>query len=162
MSRVDCSGTPQHPHSPTPRNGIDNRPIHRGWEFAYSWFEVGVEEIVGVEGVVEVAEVVGEGVGLGSGEELVAFEVFVELAVAVDEAEGVTHLVEDGGEEVVFTCGCAVGSCGEVGSSSGAKFTVILWGGVDEPADSVGIVVDGDGGGVGATILVVSGDGGFC
>ena len=38
---------------------------------------------------------------------------------------------------------------------------MILWGGVDEPADSVGIVVDADGGFVGATIGVVSGDGGF-
>ena len=43
------------------------------------------------------AEVGGEGVGLGSGEELVAFHLLVELAVTVDEAEGVSHLVEDGG-----------------------------------------------------------------
>ena len=43
--------------SPIPSNGINNRPIHRGWEFADAWFEVGVEEVVGVEGVVEVAEV---------------------------------------------------------------------------------------------------------
>ena len=107
------------------------------------------------------AEIVGEGIGLGSGEELVAFEVFVELVVAVDEAEGVSHLVEDGGEEVVFAGGCAVGICGEVGSGSGGKFTIILWGGVDEPADSVGIVVDADGGGVGATEVVIACYGGF-
>ena len=97
---------------------------------------------------------------MGSGEELVAFDVFVELVVAIDEAEGVPHLMEDGGEEVVFASGCAVGICGEVGSGCGAKFTIILWGGVDEPADSVSVVVDADGGGVGATVAVVSGDGG--
>ena len=96
MGGVD-SRTPQHPYSPTPRDGINNCPIHRGWEFTDAWFEVGVEEVVGVEGVVEVAEVGGEGVGLGSGEELVAFHLLVELAVTVDEAEGVSHLVEDGG-----------------------------------------------------------------
>jgi hypothetical protein len=45
------------PNTPTPSNGINNRPIHRRWEFADAWFEVGVEEVVGVEGVVEVAEV---------------------------------------------------------------------------------------------------------
>ena len=91
---------------------------------------------------------------------MVAFYVFVELAVAVDEAEGVTHLVEDGGEEVVFTGGWAVGSGGEVRACS-LKLTIILWGGVDEPANSVGIVVNADGGFVGATVGVVSGDGGF-
>ena len=97
---------------------------------------------------------------MGSGVELVSFDVVVELVVAVDEALSVSHLVEDGGEEVVFTGGWAVGGGGEVGACS-LKLTIILWGGVDEPADSVGIVVDADGGFVGATIGVVSGDGGF-
>jgi hypothetical protein len=41
------------------------------------------------------------------------------------------------------------------------EFTIILWCGVEEPADSVGIVVDGDGGSVGATVGVVAGDGAF-
>ena len=141
-------------------DGVDNRPIHSGWEFADAWFEGGVEEVVGVEGVVEVAEVGGEGVGLVSGEELIAFDVVVELAVAVDETEGVPHFVEDGGEEVVFTSGCAVGSGGEVRTCS-LKLAIILWGGVDEPADSIGISVDANGGFVGATVGVVSGDGGF-
>ena len=153
-------GTARYLITDTRINGIDNHPIHCGWEFAYSWFEVGVEEVVGVEGVVEVAEVVGEGVGLASGGELATFDILVELAVAVDEAEGVSHLMEDGGEEVVFTSGWAVGSGGEVGSGSG-EFGVVLWCAVDEPADSVGIVVDADGGGVGATVAVVSADGGF-
>jgi hypothetical protein len=31
------------------------------------------------------------------GVELATFDVLVELAVAVDEAEGVSHLVQDGG-----------------------------------------------------------------
>ena len=138
-------------------DGVDNRPVYCGWEFADTWFEVGVEEVVGVESVVEVAEVGGEGVGLGSGEELVACDVVVELVVAVDEAEGVSHLVEDGGEEVVFTGGWAVGSGGEVRACS-LKLTIILWCGVDEPTDPVGIVVDADGGFVGTTKMVVSGD----
>ena len=81
--------------------------------------------------------------------------------VAVHEAEGVPHFVENGSEEVVFTGGLAVGIGGEVGSGSCGKFTIILWGAVEEPADSVGIVVDADGGGVGATVLVISGNGGF-
>jgi hypothetical protein len=89
------------------------------------------------------------------GVELATFDVLVELAVSVDEAESMSHLVEDGGEEVVFTGGCAVGSGLEVVVCSG-EFTRIPWGGVDEPADSVGIVVDADGGGVGTTELVVA------
>ncbi len=94
------------------------------------------------------------------GVELATCDVLVELVVAVDEAEGVSHLVEDGGKEVVFTGGCAVGGGLEIVVYSG-EFAIILWGGIDEPADSVGIVVDADGGGVGATELVVACDGGF-
>jgi hypothetical protein len=96
----------------------------------------------------------------GVGVELATFDVSVELVVAVDEAEGMTHLVQDCGEEVVFIGGLAVGGGLEVGVCSG-EFVIVLWGGVEEPADSVGIVVDGDGGGVGATELVVACDGGF-
>ena len=92
--------------------------------------------------------------------ELATFDVLVELAVAVDEAEGVPHLVEDGGEEVVFTGGWAVGGGLEIVFCS-SEFTRILWCGVDEPADSVGIGIDADGGFVGATAGVISGDGGF-
>jgi hypothetical protein len=86
--------------------------------------------------------------------------VLVEFAVAVDDAEGVPHFVEDGGEEVVFTGGWAVGGGLEVGVCSG-EFGIILWGSVDEPADSVGIVVDGDGGGFGGAVGVVADDGAF-
>ncbi len=96
----------------------------------------------------------------GIGVELATFDVLVELVVAVDEAEGVPHLVEDGGEEVVFTSGCAVGGGLEVVVYSG-ELAIIPWCGVEEPADSVGIVVDTDGGGVGATELVVACDGCF-
>ena len=96
----------------------------------------------------------------GVGVKLATFNVLVELAVAVDEAEGVTHLVENCREEVVLTGGWAVGGGLEVGVCSG-EFAIVLWGAVDEPADSVGIVVDADGGGVGATELVVACDGGF-
>jgi hypothetical protein len=96
----------------------------------------------------------------GVGVELATFGVLVELVVAVDEALSVSHLVEDGGEEVVFTGGWAVRGGLEVGVCSG-EFAIVLWGGVDEPADSVGIVVDGDGGGVGATVGVVACDGCF-
>jgi hypothetical protein len=103
----------------------------------------------------------------GIGVELATFDVLVELAVAVDEAEGVSHLVQECCEKVVFTGGCAVRICDVIVSQSPShpvawsEFTRIPWGGVDEPADSVGIVVDADGGGVGATILVVACDGGF-
>ena len=119
-------------------------------------------------GGVEVGAVGGEVSGEGVGDEFLAFDVFVEFAVAVDDAEGVSHLVEDGGEEVVFTVGFAISGGLEILPYSptpqhpnSLKLTIILWGGVDEPANGVGIVVDGDGGGVGATELVVSGDGGF-
>jgi hypothetical protein len=88
------------------------------------------------------------------------FDVLVEFAVAVDDAKGVSHLVEDGGEEVVFTGGCAVGGGLEVVVCSG-EFAIVLWCGVDEPANSVGIVVDADGGFVGATKLVVACNAGF-
>ena len=54
----------------------------------------------------------------------------------------------------------AVGIGGEVVFDS-SVFGVVLGGGVDEPTDSVGIGVDTDGGGVGTTVGVVSGDGGF-
>lgn len=56
--------------------------------------------------------------------------------------------MQDGGEEVVFAGGWAVGGGLEVGVCSG-EFAIILWCAVDEPANSVGIVVDGDGGGWG-------------
>lgn len=92
--------------------------------------------------------------------ELATFDVLVELAVAVDEAEGVSHLMQYGGEEVVFAGGWAVGGGLEVVVCSG-EFAIIRWCGVEEPADSVGIVVDADGGGVGATEFVVACDGGF-
>lgn len=94
------------------------------------------------------------------GVELATFDVLVELAVAVDKAEGVPHLVEDGGEEVVFTGGCAIWGGLEVVVYSG-EFAIVLWGGVYEPADSVCVIIDADGGGVGGAIVVVAGDGGF-
>jgi hypothetical protein len=99
----------------------------------------------------------------GCGHKFVVSDIFIELAVAVDDAEGVPHLVEDGGEEVVFTIGLAVGVGGKIVSSrSSTEFAVILWCAVDEPADSVAVIVEGDGGGVGAVEGVVSVDGGFC
>jgi hypothetical protein len=90
----------------------------------------------------------------------VVSDIFVEFAVAVDDAEGVPHLVEDGGEEVVFSIGLAVRRSLEILPYS-LKLTIILWSAVKEPADSISVVVDADGGGVGATVLFVSGDGGF-
>jgi hypothetical protein len=102
------------------------------------------------------SEICGEGVG----DELTTFHIFIEFAVAVNDAEGVSHLMQDGGEEVVFTSGWAVGGGLEVVVYSG-EFVIILWGGVDEPADGVGIVIDGDGGGFGGAVGVVAGDGAF-
>jgi hypothetical protein len=83
--------------------------------------------------------------------------VLVEFAVAVDDTEGVPHFVQNGGEEVVFASGCAVGGGLEVVVYT-SEFTRIPWCGIEEPADSVGIVVDGDGGGFGSTVGVVAGD----
>jgi hypothetical protein len=90
--------------------------------------------------------------------------VFVEFAVAVDDAEGVSHFVEDGGEKIVFTSGWAVGICDVIFSQSPSRhvslseFTRIPRCAVEEPADSVGIVVDGDGGGFGGAVGVVAGN----
>jgi hypothetical protein len=53
---------------------------------------------------------------------LTTFDVCVEFAVAVDDAFSVPHFMEDGGEEVVFTGGCAVGDGLEVVVYSG-EFT---------------------------------------
>ncbi len=41
------------------------------------------------------------------------------------------------------------------------EFAVVLWGGVDVPADAVGVVVDEEGATVGTTKGVELGDGGF-
>ena len=65
--------------------------------------------------------------------------------------------MEDGGEQVVFAGGWAVGGGLEVVVYS-CEFTIVLWCAVDEPADFVGIVVDGDGGGFGGAVGVVAGD----
>ena len=43
----------------------------------------------------------------------------------------------------------------------GGKFAVVVWGGVEEPANIVTVDVEGEGAGVGAIVGVVSGDGGF-
>jgi hypothetical protein len=95
--------------------------------------------------------------GEGVCDELTTFHIFVEFAVAVDDAEGVPHFVQDGSEEVIFTSGCTVGGGLEVVVYS-SEFTIILWGGVEEPADAVSIVVDGDGGGFWGAVGVVAGD----
>ncbi len=102
----------------------------------------------------------GEVCGECIGGELTTFHIFIEFTVAVDDADGMSHLVEDGGEEVVFAGCCAVGGGLEVVVCS-SEFARVPWGGVDEPADSVGIVVDGDGSGFGGAVGVVAGDGTF-
>jgi hypothetical protein len=84
--------------------------------------------------------------------------VFVEFVVAVDDAEGVPHFVEDGGEEVVFTSSLAVGGGDVIVAVSLLEFIRIPWCTIEEPADSVGIVVDGDGGGFGGAVGVVASD----
>ncbi|BAY00865.1 hypothetical protein NIES19_00930 [Anabaena cylindrica PCC 7122] len=72
-----------------------------------------------------------------------------------------SHFVEDGGEQVVFACGFSCGgSVGCVGEGGG-EFAVVVGGGVYEPADAVGIMVDEDCVAVGATLGVVGGDLGF-
>ncbi len=121
-----------------------------------------------MEGGVEVGAVGGEVCGEGVGDEFFAFDVFIEFAVAVDDAEGVPHFMEDGGEEIVFAIGGTIGGSLEILPNTptpqhpySLKLTRILWCAIDEPADSVGIVVDADGGGVRATELVVACDGGF-
>ncbi len=69
--------------------------------------------------------------------------------------------MENGGKQVVFAKGFACG--GAVGrvSEGGGEFGVFPGGGVDEPTDAVGVVVDEDGAAVGATLRVIGGDLGF-
>jgi hypothetical protein len=114
---------------------------------------------------VKVATVGGEGGGKVVADEgfstVDALYVAVKAGVACDNACQVSHFVEDTGEEIVFAecvacCraeGCACEGLGEFG--------VVEWGGVNEPAYTVGIGVDEYGAAVGATVLVVFGNLGF-
>jgi hypothetical protein len=95
------------------------------------------------------------------GDEFIAFDVFVEFTIAENKTEGMSHFMQDGGEEIVFSVGGAVGGGLEVVVYSG-EFGVVTGGGVDEPAYRVGVVVEGYGGTVGGAVGVVAGDSGFC
>jgi hypothetical protein len=85
----------------------------------------------------------------------------IEGGVTADDAVEVSEFVEDGGEEVVFACGCACGGAEGGGGEVLIEFGVVVGGGVDKPAKAVAVDVEGEGAGVGAIVGVVSGDGAF-
>jgi hypothetical protein len=86
-------------------------------------------------------------------------DVGIEGGVAADDALKVSEFVENCGEEVVFAGGCACGGAVGGGAEGLVEFGVVVGGGVDEPAESVTVGVEGEGAGVGAIVGVVSGDG---
>ncbi len=96
-----------------------------------------------------------------SGDAVDVLDVGIEGGVAANDAVEVSEFVEDGGEEVVFACGCACGGAVGGGGDGLVEFGVVVGGGVDEPAESVTVGVEGKGAGVGAIVGVISGDGGF-
>ena len=104
------------------------------------------------------------------GGEVVAYEEFgtvdgldvaVKFGVAGDDACKVSHFVQDAGEQVVFAVCVACGGAECCVGEGLREFSVVEWGGVDEPADSVSISVDEDCATVGATEGVKLGDLGF-
>jgi hypothetical protein len=62
-----------------------------------------------------VRAIAGEDCGERVGDEFITFDVFIKFAITVDETKGVTHFMEDGGKEIVFTIGWAVGICNIIG-----------------------------------------------
>jgi hypothetical protein len=82
------------------------------------------------------------------------------VAVAGEDALDVGGFVEEGGEEVVVAVGEAIGG-GAVGGvgEDWAVFAVVPGGGVDVPAEAVGVGVEGAG--VGAACGIEACDGGF-
>ncbi len=81
---------------------------------------------------------------------------------AADQAREVAEFVEDCGEEVVAAIGFgAKGGAEEGFSVQRSEFRVFPWTAVDEPAEAVGVGVEGEGAGGGATGGVEAGDVGF-
>ena len=86
----------------------------------------------------------------------------VKTAVACDEALEVGGFVEEGGEEVVVAVGGTIGGGAVGGVGEGcAEFAIFPGGGVDKPAEAVGVDVEVEGAGVGAACGVVACDVGF-
>ena len=71
-----------------------------------------------------------------------ALDMAIVVAVSRDEALEVGGFVEEGGEEVVVAVGEAIGG-GAVGGvgKGGGEFGVVPGGGVDVPAEAVGVYV---------------------
>lgn len=105
--------------------------------------------------------VLGDGSVEGVSTKLTIFDVFTKLAVAVDDAQGMTHLVKDSGEQVVLAISFTYSGFISCASKGIIKFTAFPRGRVNEPANSISIVVYADSGGVGATVLVISSNCGF-
>jgi hypothetical protein len=85
----------------------------------------------------------------------------IEGIIATNDTVEVSEFVEDGGEKVVFACGCACGGTVGGGTEGLVEFDAVVGGSVDEPAESVAVGVEGEGTGVRAIVGVVSGDGAF-
>ncbi len=83
----------------------------------------------------------------------------VEAAVACDEALEVAGFVEEGGEEVVVAGGEAIGGGAVGGVGEGlAEFAFVPRGGVDEPAEAVGVGVEVEGATCGGAVVAELGD----
>lgn len=70
-------------------------------------------------------------------------------------------LMEDSGEQFVLAISFACSSFIGCASECGIKFTAFQRGRVNEPADSIGIVIDADSSAFRYAITVVACDGGF-
>jgi hypothetical protein len=132
-------------------------------ELSHTGGEVGAHEFSGIG---EVAAILGEGgavaVALEGGGAGDIGDAAVVGGVATDQAREVAEFVEDGGEEVVVAVGGgAEGGAEEGFRVQGSKFRVFPGGAVDEPAEAVGVGVEGEGAGDGAACGVEVGDVGF-
>ena len=96
MSGIECPDT-RCPIPDTRINRVNNRPVHCGREFANTWFEAGVHQVIGVGSTVEVATVGGEDCGDvvadEGGDAVDIVDVGVEGGVAFDDAFEVSEFV---------------------------------------------------------------------
>jgi Pentapeptide repeats (8 copies) len=139
-------------------------------ELSHAGGEVGAHEFGGIG---EVAAILGEwgavAVAEVGGGAVDGLDAAVVGGVATDQAREVAEFVEDGGEEVVVAIGGGAKGGAEEGFSvhtsefrvHTSEFSIIPGGAVDEPAEAVGVGVEGEGAGGGETITVEAGDVGF-
>jgi Pentapeptide repeats (8 copies) len=132
-------------------------------ELSHAGGEVGAHQFGGIG---EVTAIAGEGgavaVALEGGGAVDVGDAAVVGGVAADQTREVAEFVENGGEEVVV----AIGGGAKGGAEEGfrvhtSEFRVLPRAAVDEPAEAVGVGVEGEGAGGGAAEGVEAGDVGF-